>query len=462
MKKVDWKELLRRHSLFSNLESDERKKLLNWFLGEKVSKERHFPAGSIILNEGEFGESVFLIGSGSARAVIMGKHGEVSTELSIMKTGDFFGEIGILQEEARSATVLANQDCTVLEVKGDEFLDLLQEHPDIEIKVLFKLCERLRHTHDQFLTTKLKSLDENLYLFKAKLDAELRVFDAELKACQTVFDQTKLRTDEVINSAERSRTRITVTASVIGTFVTIMIALFGFLGVKQLMNIENLLTDVQKHKEEVEDHKDDIEDYSDDLKDYRAAIEKDRIAIKESKDNVKALSEELHENTGLLYDGIKKAKDYILESALLPGLRDALKTKDLKKAIALYENVKSLRPEDFPYVEGVRIFIVIEITSQEADDPGDYTELLEMIRKDTSTPKQIFLCYYVLLANAILVDKHKFEENFQKFEKIARDYQGEEISEEEYELSELAEFFDNQNQDKQNMFKQINSLIPAG
>ncbi len=80
MRNFDWEKLLRDHSLFSNLNHEEKKKVIGRLLEDEISEERHFPAGSIILKEGEFGESIFLIGAGSARAVIMGVNNELQKD----------------------------------------------------------------------------------------------------------------------------------------------------------------------------------------------------------------------------------------------------------------------------------------------------------------------------------------------------------------------------------------------
>ena len=76
MKTFDWKELLRRHSLFTNLRQDEKKKLIDKFLGDDISTERHYIAKRVILREGESGDSIFIIRSGSVRAFMKDKDGE--------------------------------------------------------------------------------------------------------------------------------------------------------------------------------------------------------------------------------------------------------------------------------------------------------------------------------------------------------------------------------------------------
>ena len=441
MKNLDWEKLLVNHSLFSNLGFEERKKVIRRLLEDEISEERQFPSGSIILKEGEFGESIFLIGSGSARVVIKVERGEESTDLSIMKKGDFFGEIALFQQKPRSATVVANQECTLLEIKGQEILNLLEKHPDIEIKFLFKLSERLRYTHDQVLGSKLKNIDNRLSLFRAKLDAEIRVMDSELRACQTVFDQTKLRTDEVINSAERSRTRLTISASVIGTFVSIIIAIFGIFGFKQLLNIETLSKTVETQVKTIETH---------------------MLSIEESRKSADSMSTDLRTRTDGIYDSINELENYVTEKVHIPKIRRAIEQKDINTAISLYTQLKERRPDAHTYIEDIRVYVVQEIISNKAGEPGDYTELLQYIREVAPDPKQQLLCYYVFMANAILVDKESYSSNFDDFVHFTRDYKGRELSKEDFEIFELNQFFKNQTQMRRALFDRIESQMPIG
>jgi len=460
MKTFDWKELLRRHSLFANIRQDEKKKLIDKFLGDDITTERNYLAKRVILREGESGDSIFIIRSGSVRAFMKGKDGEEQTELSVMKRGDFFGEISIFQRTPRSATVEANEDCTLLEVNGQKFLDLLEEHPDIEIRVLNKLSERLRNTHDQFMAAKLKRIDEKLDQFEARFDTELQVFqakidmelrvtkadlEASLTASQAIFDHTKLRTDEVIHSAERSRSRLTQAASVIGGFVTVIIALFGFIGVNQLMDIKRVSDQIEKTLVTVTGHLE--------------SIEKSKTEVKKLTEDAKETYKNINEELAGLRGSINESEEYIAENVLLPGFRDALRRNIVAKAIKYYSKIKELKLDDYPeYVERARVYVVVEVTSPKDETPTDYTDLLEFIVEDAGTPKDKFLSYYVLLANAILANNDKFNSELPKFKQFVKDYQGKPLSETDFALSEFSDFFSKQNEEMRVSHKQIKDL----
>jgi hypothetical protein len=104
------------------------------------------------------------------------------------------------------------------------------------------MSERLRNANEQVMGVQ-GTLDEKLKIFNLKLDTEQRLLDVTLKAAQTMFDQTKLRADEVISSAERSRGRLQWAATVIGGFVTVVVGVLGFVGAKQIYDINQVKTE---------------------------------------------------------------------------------------------------------------------------------------------------------------------------------------------------------------------------
>ena len=204
MKNFDWKNFLKGHPIFKSLSESDIEQLLK----DEMSEERVCLKDSVIIREGELGDSLFFIGSGSVRVVFQEKDSREMT-LSILKKGEFFGEIATFEKMPRSATIIAQEKSTLLEAEGNGFSKIVEEHPDITFRVFSKLSERLRYVSEHFLSAKLKDVDEKFNLFNAKLDAELKAVDASLNAAQVVFDQTKMRTDEVIISTERSSARLT-------------------------------------------------------------------------------------------------------------------------------------------------------------------------------------------------------------------------------------------------------------
>ena len=154
MNAFDWAEFLRSDSFLST--QDE--KTLRWLVRSEISSEHRYEPGAVILREGEFGDSIFLIGSGSAEAVLS-TGGDHTLVLSVMRKGETFGEMGFFERRARSATVRAREGCLVLEIKGQGLRNLAEAYPEVGFKILLQVSERLRSKNDQLLRLHLKSVE---------------------------------------------------------------------------------------------------------------------------------------------------------------------------------------------------------------------------------------------------------------------------------------------------------------
>jgi hypothetical protein len=89
---------------------------------------RLVPAGGIVVSEGDPGDSVFLIASGSVRILVLGGHGR-ALEIRRLETGDFFGEVAALSGRPRTATVVADTACELLEIDRWALERLVEARP---------------------------------------------------------------------------------------------------------------------------------------------------------------------------------------------------------------------------------------------------------------------------------------------------------------------------------------------
>jgi hypothetical protein len=89
---------------------------------------RSFPAGAIVVTEGDPGDTVFLIASGSVRILVVGGHGR-ALEIRRLDAGDFFGEVAALSGQPRTATVVATTDCELLEIDYCALERLVEARP---------------------------------------------------------------------------------------------------------------------------------------------------------------------------------------------------------------------------------------------------------------------------------------------------------------------------------------------
>jgi pyruvate,water dikinase len=101
-------------------------------------KERHFSPGETITKEGAGGAAFFVIESGEATVSIGGR------ERARLTNGDYFGEIALIDEGARSATVTANSDLVCYGLTYWEFRPLVQHNATIAWNLLQTLAKRLR------------------------------------------------------------------------------------------------------------------------------------------------------------------------------------------------------------------------------------------------------------------------------------------------------------------------------
>jgi CRP/FNR family transcriptional regulator, cyclic AMP receptor protein len=125
-------EVLKRVRLFADLADDEMDQIAGLF------KERDFKAGEVIIKEGSGGASFYVIEAGEATVTVGGDF------RATLKTGDYFGEIALLDEGARMATVTAATylDCWGLTLW--EFRPLIEENGVIAWKMLQTLARELR------------------------------------------------------------------------------------------------------------------------------------------------------------------------------------------------------------------------------------------------------------------------------------------------------------------------------
>ena len=105
--------------------------------------EVEFPASRPIARQGEVGTGFFLIVSGAARVV---RDGE---EIATLGPGDFFGELSLLDQQPRVATVTAVGPTVCLGIASWDFERLLEEQPRVAIGLLRVVARRLRAVTDQ-------------------------------------------------------------------------------------------------------------------------------------------------------------------------------------------------------------------------------------------------------------------------------------------------------------------------
>ena len=125
-------ELLQRVPLFEDFEGGDLQRLSRSF------KQRVFDAGSKVADEGRTGAGFFVIETGEATVSVRG------TEHGKLGPGDYFGEIALIDDGARSATVTADSELRCYGLTSWEFRPLVEGNASIAWKLLETMAKRLR------------------------------------------------------------------------------------------------------------------------------------------------------------------------------------------------------------------------------------------------------------------------------------------------------------------------------
>lgn len=114
---------------------------------QRSGRLRVFPAGTIVVHEGDEGNGMFVVQSGSLKVFSMDENGREIT-LSLLGPGEYFGELALLDALPRSASVLAVERSELLQIPGSAFLALIESNPACMGVVVRNLVSRVRTLTD--------------------------------------------------------------------------------------------------------------------------------------------------------------------------------------------------------------------------------------------------------------------------------------------------------------------------
>ncbi len=131
------RELLKKVSIFADLDDASLGRI------ERLFYEKQYPRDSVIVGQEDPGDSLFVVSRGKVKVVLYGGSGR-EVILSMFKPGDFFGEMSLLDNQPRSANVIAVEDSTLLVLERRAFAEHLEHHPRTALHVLAEMSRRLR------------------------------------------------------------------------------------------------------------------------------------------------------------------------------------------------------------------------------------------------------------------------------------------------------------------------------
>ncbi len=116
----------------------------------ELARVRRFDAGEVVFEEGDLGDSLYVIVDGLVEVVRRQPGGEVHA-LTLLSAPEFFGEMGLIDKDYRSATVLAKTDANLLQLTAQDLRAFRQSHGDgftfVVVNIARSLSARLREAN---------------------------------------------------------------------------------------------------------------------------------------------------------------------------------------------------------------------------------------------------------------------------------------------------------------------------
>ena len=147
--------VLRKHPIFCDLDADAFEQL------GRYAKPATLKRGATIFSKGDPGNSLVAVISGTVKISISSPDGR-SAILNLIGPGEIFGEVAVLDGQARTADAIANSNCEIFVIDRREFLPFVRSQPTLAMKFIELLCARLRWTSDQVEQVILQDLPGRL------------------------------------------------------------------------------------------------------------------------------------------------------------------------------------------------------------------------------------------------------------------------------------------------------------
>lgn len=200
--------------LFKGLSAQELQRFVD------VTREKSYPRGSVILFEDDPGEALFIVRDGRVKVVLVGDDGR-EVILGVLGVGDHFGELSLIDDQPRSAHVIAMEDASLLVLRREDFRRRVEETPAVAWSLMQEMSRRLRSADDKIGGLVLLDVPGRIarVLLDAALSAGAETLDRPLThqtianmigaSRETVSRAMKEFQDNAWIGVERRRIRIT-------------------------------------------------------------------------------------------------------------------------------------------------------------------------------------------------------------------------------------------------------------
>lgn len=109
----------------------------------------HFPAGATIIHQGQTADRVYTLLEGSADAL------RDDVKVGEVNANEIFGALAVFTRQPRMASVVARSDCTVLAVRKEEFIDLIEHQPQVCMGLIEEMATKINQLNSQILSLRV-------------------------------------------------------------------------------------------------------------------------------------------------------------------------------------------------------------------------------------------------------------------------------------------------------------------
>ena len=173
-----------------------------------IAREVTLPASSILFDQGEESDGLYIVASGIVRIYLTAEDGREAT-ISLLEEGEMIGEIALLDGLPRSAGAAALTDTKLMFIPHKPFCDLLDSSPKLSRQVTIMLCERLRAANSQVaqaifhdLRYRLLVLLRQIAVIHGRIEKDVAIVD--LDVTQGMLAQMLGASREAVNKQLRT------------------------------------------------------------------------------------------------------------------------------------------------------------------------------------------------------------------------------------------------------------------
>lgn len=130
-------EILKNIPLFAHLDEEQRELLAS------ARTTRRYPKSVIVLHEGDQSNALYFVNSGQVKVSKINEDGK-EVVICILAEGDHFGEMSLIDDQPRSASIITKTSCEFTLIRKQDFEQMLADNPQLTLAVMRSLCQRLR------------------------------------------------------------------------------------------------------------------------------------------------------------------------------------------------------------------------------------------------------------------------------------------------------------------------------